>query len=171
MSCTVTYSDLIRFSTYLFGCWWVGKSWWPFIDMFFANWYGHSMYVFQKYLQRSNFNIIFKHKSVNLVKQTPPQMLSCVLKFLEQLSEYLQMDDSTVKERMPTKIHLWKFQASKHLCSNPRLVHLSARETLRKFWAFYLRDDRSSCCKIAVIENFAKFTCKNLYQSIFPIGF
>ena len=122
-----------------------------------------------------NFNIIFKDKSFNLVKQTLPQMRSCVLRslvsILEKLSEYLQMDDSTVKERMPTKIHLWKFQASNQLCSNPQLVHLSARETFRKFWAFYLRDDRSSCCKIAIIENFAKFICKNLYQSIFPIGF
>ena len=48
---------------------------------------------------------------------------------------YLQMDDLTVEERAPTKIHLWKFQA-KQLSLNPQPVHLSAIESLTIFLSF-----------------------------------
>ena len=46
-----------------------------------------------------------------------------VLKFLEKLiSEQLQKDDYTVEEKTPAWIHLWKFQASRQLFSNPQPV-------------------------------------------------
>ena len=43
------------------------------------------------------------------------------------------MDDSTVEEMPPTRIHLWKFKASKLLFSNQQPVHLSAIESLTMF--------------------------------------
>ena len=82
----------------------------------------------------------YNFQTLNLAKQTLPQMLSwCPEKFRAAIFEHLQTDDSAVEERTPTRINLLKFQGSKQLFSNPETVHVTVLKSLTVFLAFCFR--------------------------------
>ena len=141
----------------------------PSIRMFFCE-------KFHKNICKGvNFDMIFKLKVFSLAKQIPPVMLSGCLKFSEKLiSEQPQKYDLAAEERTPTRILLWKFQASKESLSNPQPIHLANsfgkscsvfsflfRETTKVTLLKFLRN---RCMK-----NFAKLSSKHVHRSLFSV--
>ena len=168
MSCTITYSQLIRSSTHLLG-----------YDGSIRLGAFHPHVFLQKFHKNIckgvNFDMIFKLKVSSLAKQIPPWMLSGCLKFSEKfISEQLQKHDLAAEERTLTRILLWKFQASKESLSNPQPIHLANsfgkscsvlsflfRETTKVTLLKFLRN---RCMK-----NFAKLSSKHVHRSLFSV--
>ena len=95
---------------------------------------------FQENIRKGvNFDITFKLKALDFIKQTTLQMLSrCADIFGAAYFWACPNGWFSCIKRTPTRIYLWKFQTSKQWFPNSQLVHVTVAESLTVF--FLLRE-------------------------------
>ena len=125
MSCIITCSELIRSSTYLWGHWWVNKTWSLVSLHFLAKWllYVKILVNFHENIHKGvNFDIIFHH--------------GCFLGVLKILVQDISEFETSPNKWFSCKIKdshkdsLLKFQTSKQLLSNPQPLHVATIKSL-----------------------------------------